>query len=382
MQCLAARFEESSLSQVNALPPVRTSTRKPPGEVEEARAEKKPPLLNRPHMRSLAACFELSSHLSSVDSPDAVVPPSSQPKDQPHSEKEATLSHVREKRKGAVFTSTALDFVALSACDEGMVNKCEEAHTDSRKRRCSQETVAEAEPPKARQRMHEAELRPLSRSSFADDLTAKSPSSDKASDDIGWFELGRKSPNQSTMADLKRPISSRGNGTLSSTSMLSICLPGQRGTLGNVSTAGTVGVSPKEGSVDDDGRSRMGSRCESRMSRQDSIGSSLSGWSSSWSALPGASNFAVMTPPGASDAFQAHEMLVKCPAPKRIGAVARIPVARGMNRTTSRSSLSVLEASHTADDLVALRRNGSRVQLQCIHISAEDLAEDFALRSA
>ena len=43
-----------------------------------------------------------------------------------------------------------------------------------------------------------------------------------------------------------------------------------------------------------------------------------------------------------------------------------------MVRTVSRSSLSVLEAAHTASDLVALRRNGSRVQLQRIP-SPEDL---------
>lgn len=140
--------------------------------------------------------------------------------------------------------------------------------------------------------------------------------------------------------------------------------------------------------------SRVGSRaeCLSRMSRQDSIGSSLSGWTGGWSAAPGASNFAVVTPPGHAEAFQSHELLVKCPAPKRPPLCSRIPstsrptnrstnpnqnpltsrAASAMVRTVSRSSLSVLEAAHTASDLVALRRNGSRVQLQRIP-SPEDL---------
>ena len=49
---------------------------------------------------------------------------------------------------------------------------------------------------------------------------------------------------------------------------------------------------------------------------------------------------------------------------------------RGLPRATSRSSLSVLEASHTADDLVALRRNGSRVALQRIPSEVSYLPTD------
>lgn len=187
------------------------------------------------------------------------------------------------------------------------------------------------------------------------------------------------------------------------------------------STVGTVGPAP---SIKDlaECRSRLSSRQGeegmgrfSAMSRQDSIGSSLSGWS----GAQGGSNFAVVTPPCAPDAFQAHELLVKCPAPKRPMAFSRgnapfsrplpsvdlmnqglplsgplqgLPLARPRGvwaRAPSRSSLSMLEAARTADDLVAMRRNRSSVSLQRIPseltmqrvpsslevTSAEDLAQ-------
>jgi len=436
-------------------------------------------------MRSLAKCFE---ELSSANAPQT------KPKageENPSYSKPAEMLppresrlNVREQRKEAIFTSSTLDFVALSACGDlsefsggdlslplpdcgesaqqstmrAPACDTQEGPQQGRKRRYSQESLAEememlasypasypssypasypcshrgeAGPTKqARQRVQRISSETLTLEGIfsaapeeggpcknaprttshmshnsTHSIAGKTSSSndDQASDEVGGFELN--------MTKLLRqmeggPTHPRSESRLDNRSESSMSIISQNQNQkerrtplplhlrNNGSTAGTVGPTPSIKDLED-GRSRAGSRQGedgigrfSRMSRQDSIGSSLSGWC----GAPGASNFAVVTPPSAPDAFQAHELLVKCPAPKRPVACSRVnaPFSRPMNRTLevgrsieaqgatlsrprgglprapSRSSLSVLEASYTADDLVALRRNGSRVSLQRI----------------
>lgn len=431
-------------------------------------------------MRSLAKCFE---ELSSANvPPDSLAPPQPKAGEEVPSyympaemlpPRESRLN-VREQRKEAIFTSSTLDFVSLSACGDlsgfsgGDLSlslpacgestlqsrmptpRCEEGPQQARaspgrKRRCSQESLAEemsrsyhgeaASAKKARQRVQKTSSEtlysappegggssknaPRTASQMSHNSThslagkTSSSNDDKAIDEVGGFELNVTKLLQQMEGDPThpRPESRLDNRSESSMSIISqnqnqnqkerrTPLPPHLRT--NGSTAGTVGPTPSVKDLED-GPSRMGMGSRqgddgmgrfSRMSRQDSIGSSLSGWTGN----QGASNFAVVTPPSAPDAFQAHELLVKCPAPKRPVACSRVnaPFGRPMNRTlevgrsieaqgptlarprglpraTSRSSLSVLEASHTADDLVALRRNGSRVALQRIPSEAHML---------
>ena len=168
IRSLAAHFEQSSLSV--------PSTRSSPRKVAALMAEEACAPTSR--MRSLAKCFE---ELSSANvPPDSLAPPQPKAGEEVPSyympaemlpPRESRLN-VREQRKEAIFTSSTLDFVSLSACGDlsgfsgGDLSlslpacgestlqsrmptpRCEEGPQQARaspgrKRRCSQESLAE-----------------------------------------------------------------------------------------------------------------------------------------------------------------------------------------------------------------------------------------------
>ena len=254
--------------------------------------------------------------------------------------------NVRDNRKEAIATSMTLDFVSLASCDRGMVQECDDGHSHvealKRKRDVSlacHETVDD-------QRGHmycrlstiqASTIRASTKGgSVVPRRTAPSPLSESNSSSEGRSqcasELRGLVPKRIKLLyrkDPARPQSSRGSDTSPGASECLASVPSWptpgagSSSLGPRSTAGSANMwapgsfppprllssrSVAHGSECGQGHSRMGST-------HGSISESLS-------SFTGQAAMRCGTPPGAPDAFEAHGVLVKCPAPKRLPVLA------------------------------------------------------------
>lgn len=231
---------------------------------------------------------------------------------------------VRESKKEAIATSMALDFVSLASCDEGMVQECDAGHTQlealKRKRphlendllhmlpmtikgaesKCASSTGSLEEkkkrmkPPQPRNPFDGRE----SRSGRPYPRWTRSGKRDLAQMGDEKLLCDESSLSSGSFTRPRRPPSSTGG----SSSFVWPDRPGSALSLGHDSQRA-------------EGLSRMGS--------SHNMLESPSSFADRAAALEGRS-----TPPGAPTAFEAHTLLVKCPAPKplRQGA-ARTPFA-------------------------------------------------------
>mmetsp|Transcript_1822 Transcript_1822/g.4665 ORF Transcript_1822/g.4665 Transcript_1822/m.4665 type:complete len:381 (+) Transcript_1822:43-1185(+) len=274
--------------------------------------------------------------------------------------------YVRDNRKEAIATMPALDFVSLSVCDREMVQECDDGHaqTEARKRYICTAGVNAG----TKKRRRSMELGP-----------SKSPalwSEDPSSDELVGFELRAiKLPKQ---RDPVRPRSSRGadsrcgdsprggesprggdslfDGDGSSPrprlplaappllrSLRSLhgqpggpevrlrppsCAPSSR----PASRAGSIGGSLFGHCPASVGLGRTVSMLDlvalnpmqRSLSRSSFVGS-ISGLSTmSYNLTSRPSRTSTETPPCSADAFEAHAMLVQCPAPRRPSAHSRL----------------------------------------------------------
>ena len=276
--------------------------------------------------------------------------------------------HVRDNRKEAIATMPALDFVSLSVCDREMVQECDDGHaqTEARKRYICAVGVNAG----TKKRRRSMELGP-----------SKSPApwpEDPSSDELGGLELRLiKLPKQ---RDPVRPQSSRGAdsrcgdslfgedkdsprqvaaklvmppllrslasyGSLAPLALGSAPLaPFSHGLPGGpdvclrppsctpssrpASRAGSIGGSLFGHCPASRGGSTLDlvalNPMQRSLSRSSFVGS-ISGLSTmSYSLASRPSRTSTETPPCSSNAFEAHAMLVQCPAPRRPSAHSRL----------------------------------------------------------
>ena len=293
--------------------------------------------------------------------------------------------NVRDNRKEAIATMPALDFVSLSACDREMVQECDDGHAQTELRKRSFCTAGRS-PAGGEKRK---------RSLALDALKSPGLSSAEEEDELGGFQLRLiKLPKQ---RDPVRPRSSRGAD--------SRCGDSPRG-----------GESPRGGDslFDGDGSSprprlplaappllrslrslhgqpggpevrlrppscapssvfghcpasRPGSRPGSALSARPgsalksvySCGSrsslSISGMSTlSYNFASRPSRTSTETPPCSANAFEAHAMLVQCPAPRRPAVHSRLSQdTRFSSQDTRFSSMdtrfSSMDSTHNSD---------------------------------
>jgi len=226
--------------------------------------------------------------------------------------------NVRDNKKEAIATSMTIDYVSLASCDRGMVQECDDghAHVEALKRKREDSLVC-----------HETNLLSTMGGRAVPCLSSSEGRSQCASEIRG---LAPKGLNLLLRKDPARPQSSRGgctsSGSPASELFASVGLRMERqGSFGAASTTGSSGnlsgnfLPPRlPGS-----RSRFvtlqGSECPQGFSR---MGSAHGSMSSSLSAFASQAALRMGTPPGASNAFEAHGLLVKCPAPKRATELA------------------------------------------------------------
>ena len=209
--------------------------------------------------------------------------------------------NVRDNRKEAIVTSSTLDFISLSACDKEMVQECDESHaqTEARKRIvvCTAGPSAETKKPR-RSLVVELSKSPA--------LSSEGPSSELGDFDLRLMKLPKAN-------DPVRPQSSRGGGSRAGDSLL-----------GDTSPRPRLGVVPpllRSLRLYDDVRFRPPS------SLLGHCPASLAGASSSLKSVRSSPHdlnltsrpprTSTETPPGVPNAFEAHAMLVRCPAPRR-----------------------------------------------------------------
>ena len=275
--------------------------------------------------------------------------------------------HVRDNRKEAIATMPALDFVSLSVCDPEMVQECDDGHaqTEARKRYICTAGVNAG----TKKRRRSMELGP-----------SKSPalwSEDPSLDELGGFELclimlpkqrdpvrprssrgadsrcgdslfgGDKDSPRQVAAKLVMPPLLRSLASYGSLAPLALgsaplapfshglpggpgvrlrppsCTPSSR----PASRAGSIGGSlfgqcpaSRAGSILD----LVALNPMQRSLSRSSVGS-ISGLSTmSYNLTSRPSRTATETPPCSSNAFEAHAMLVECPAPRRPSTHSRL----------------------------------------------------------
>ena len=280
--------------------------------------------------------------------------------------------YVRDNRKEAIATMPALDFVSLSVCDREMVQECDDGHaqTEARKRYICTAGVNAG----TKKRRRSMELGP-----------SKSPalwSEDPSSDELVGFELRAiKLPKQ---RDPVRPRSSRGADSRCGDSLFGedkdsprqaaakLVMPPLLRSLASYGSLAPLGVGsaplasfshglpggpdvrlrPPSCAPSSRPASRAGSiggslfgHCpasvglgrtvsmldlvalnpmQRSLSRSSFVGS-ISGLSTmSYNLTSRPSRTSTETPPCSADAFEAHAMLVQCPAPRRPSAHSRL----------------------------------------------------------
>ena len=258
--------------------------------------------------------------------------------------------NVRDNRKKAIATSSTLDFVSLSACDEEMVQECDEAHTHTevRKRNICAAGASADVIKRQRSKM------------FGRSKSPALSSEDPSSDELGGFELRLiKMPKQK---DPVRPQSSRGGDSRCGDSLFDDTSPGPAPpsqlvvppllrTLRSLHapTGTDVHLRPPSSRPPSSlfghcPASRAGSRPGSKFGASSGTRSSLSisGMSTGSTNLTSRpSRTSTETPPGFSNAFESHAMLVRCPAPRRPSVNTRYrPISAAELRLSSRTSFS------------------------------------------
>ena len=295
----------------------------------------------------------------------APVSPRSTAARQPPTPRGARLN-VRDNRKEAIATMPALDFVSLSACDREMVQECDDGHAQTELRKRSFCTAGRS-PAGGEKRK---------RSLALDALKSPGLSSAEEEDELGGFQLRLiKLPKQ---RDAVRPRSSRGAD--------SRCGDSPRG-----------GESPRGGDslFDGDGSSprprlplaappllrslrslhgqpggpevrerppsctpssvfghcpasRPGSALRSVYSSGSRSSLSISGMSTLSSNLASRpSRTSTETPPCSSNAFEAHAMLVRCPAPRRPAVQSRL--SQDTRSSSQDMRYSSMDGAHFSD---------------------------------
>ena len=234
--------------------------------------------------------------------------------------------NVRDNRKEAIATSMTLDFVSLDRCGSGMVKECDDGHSHvealKRKRDVSLHVSLAC---------HET-VPSTKRGSVVPPTAPSPPKSECLSSSEGQSlcasEIRGLVPKRIKLPLPKnpgRPQSSRGSDTSHrSPGASSECFssvpswPRRPGSLGPPSTTGSSimwapGSFPPPRLLS----SRHvdhGSECGQGHSRMGSTHGSIS---ESLSSFMGQSRSGMGTPPCAPNAFEAHQVLVKCPAPRR-----------------------------------------------------------------
>ena len=286
--------------------------------------------------------------------------------------------HVRDNRKEAIATMPALDFVSLSACDRGMVQECDDGHAKTELRKRSLCTAGAPAGGEKRKR------------TLALDAPRSPGLSSEEEDELGGLELRLiKLPKQ---RDPVRPQSSRGGGSHR----------GSDSPRGGDSPRGSDSPRGGDSLLDGDGSSprprlplaappllrslrslhgqpggpevrlrppsctpssvfghcpasRPGSALKSVYSSGSRSSLSISGMSTLSSNLASRpSRTSTETPPCSSNAFEAHAMLVRCPAPRRPAVQSRLSQdTRSSSQDTRFSSLdtrySSMDSTHIPD---------------------------------
>lgn len=247
---------------------------------------------------------------------------------------------VRDNRKEAIAASLTLDFVSLSACDREMVQECEDCHaqTEARKRSfcTAKEPSGSAASTKPKRHRRSLVLAP-----------PKSPalsSEGGPSSELGDFDLRLNMTKPPKQREPIRPQSSRGGDSRCGDSMFDDTSLQPTG----IQSTTPGGVPPLLRSL------RMFADVHLRppSSLLGYCPASRAGFSSTHNSVPTSSprdltNFSPRppytggeeTPPGVSNAFEAHAKLVRCPAPRR-PATFRRPV---QNQRRPRSALLLVE---------------------------------------
>ena len=235
-------------------------------------------------------------------------------------------ANVRDTRKEVIAISRTIDFVSLASYDRGMVQECDDVHVEALKRKredslvCNEThvlspTCGRAFPPAAASPQRKCLSPSEGRSQCASELGDLIPKRRKL--------LLSKDP--------ARPQSSRGGHTSSPASERFASVGPHSG----VQRQGSVGPLSRTGSFDflPAGHAlpprlsasslrlvALGFECAQGHSRMASAHGSIP---ESLSAFTGGEAVMRMgTPPGASNAFEAHGLLVRCPAPRRPTAPA------------------------------------------------------------
>ena len=273
--------------------------------------------------------------------------------------------HVRDNRKEAIATMPALDFVSLSACDREMVQECDDGHaqTELRKRSfCTAGALAGAE---KRKRSLALEAR-------------RSPAlSSEEEDELGGFELRLiKLPKQ---RDPVRPRSSRGGDSRCGDSprgsdspfrggdslldcdsssprpRLPLAAPPLLRSLRSLhGQPGGPEVRVRPPSCTPSSvfghcpASRPGSALRSVYSSGSRSSLSISGMSTlSYNLATRPSRTSTETPPCSSNAFEAHSMLVRCPAPRRPAVQSRL--SQDTRSSSQDMRYSSMDGAHFSD---------------------------------
>lgn len=238
---------------------------------------------------------------------------------------------VRDNRKEAIAMSLTLDFVSLSACDREMVQECDDSHaTEARKRNfctAKEPSAASTEPKRHRRNLVSA--------------PPKSPahSSEGPSSELGDFDLRLHMTKPPKQREPIRPQSSRGGDSRCGDSMFDETSPRPRlgmvpPLLRSLRMCADVHLRPPSSLLGHCPASRAG--CSSSLH---SVPSSSPRDLTNASSRPPYTG-GEETPPGVSNAFEAHAKLVRCPAPRR-PATFRRPV---QNQRRPRSALALAEA--------------------------------------
>jgi len=279
--------------------------------------------------------------------------------------------HVRDNRKEAIATMPALDFVSLSACDREMVQECDDGHAKTELRKRSLCTAGAPAGGEKRKR------------TLALDAP-RSPGLSSEEDELGGLELSLiKLPKQ---RDPVRPQSSRGgdsprdsdsprggdslldgNGS-SPRPRLPLAAPPLLRSLRSLhGQPGGPEVRLRPPSCTPSSvfghcpASRPGSALKSVYSSGSRSSLSISGMSTLSSNLASRpSRTSTETPPCSSNAFEAHAMLVRCPAPRRPAVQSRLSQdTRFSSQDTMDARFSSLDSRYSSMDSTHISDWGS-----------------------
>ena len=320
----ATRIAVRSSAAVNNS--VRSSPRTSP---RTSKLETEAPGAERPQQSALEAGVPTSAPASPCIAP--LSPRHTAVARKPPTPRDARL-HARDNRKEAIATMPALDFVSLSACDRDMVQECDDGHAQTELRKRSLSIAGAPVGGGKRKRTLALDAR-------------RSPGlSSEEEDELGGLELRLiKLPKQ---RDPVRPQSSRGGDSprgsdsprggdslldgpsprlpLAAAPLLRSLrsLHGQPGgpevrlRPPSCTPSSVFGHHPA---------SRPGSALKSAYSSGSRSSLSLSGMSTLSNNLASRpSRTSTETPPCSSNAFEAHAMLVRCPAPRRPAVQSRL----------------------------------------------------------